>query len=271
MKNYSPENLSSDFVARYEAFVQSVGPGSMLRMAPTPSGFLHRGNLLNFYLNWHAARSKGARLLLRIDDLDADRKRPEYVAGIFETLHHAGFDWDIGPGTGMTDTARCVADFEACWSQHHRIDLYNELLARLRDTGLLFACRKSRKDIAAAGGVYPPDFREQGLSLDNPDVAWRIRTAGLDPTMQDFVVRRRDGIPAYQVASVADDLHFGVTHIIRGEDLEPSTRAQIWLAGLLGETAFGEIRFLHHPLLRNERGEKLSKSAGDGIRRNYSP
>jgi glutamyl-tRNA synthetase len=68
------------------------------------------------------------------------------------------------------------------------------------------------------------------------------------------------------VACVADDLFFGVTHIIRGEDLEPSTRAQLWLAGLLGENAFTEIRFLHHPLVRNERGEKLSKSAGDGIR-----
>ncbi len=271
MKNFSPENLSSDFVALYEAFVLNTGPESVLRLAPTPSGFLHRGNLLNFYLNWHAARSRGARILLRIDDLDADRKRPEYVAGIFESLRHAGFDWDIGPGTEIADVTACVADFEANWSQHHRINLYNDLLARLRNTGLLFACRKSRKDIAAAGGTYPPEFREQGLSLDDPDVAWRIKTTGLDASMQDFVVRRRDGVPAYQVASIADDLHFGVTHIIRGEDLEPSTRAQIWLAGLLGEAAFESIHFLHHPLLRNERGEKLSKSAGDGIRGNYSP
>lgn len=266
LKKYSPENLSSDFVALYEAFVQSIGPESILRMAPTPSGFLHRGNLLNFYLNWYAASSRGARLLLRIDDLDADRKRPGYVAGIFETLRKYSFSWDVGPGKEMTDPNACVADFEAEWSQHHRINLYNDLLARLRETGLLFACRKSRKDIAAAGGVYPPEFREQGLSLDDPDVAWRIKTAGLDSSVQDFVVRRRDGIPSYQVACVADDLFFGVTHIIRGEDLEPSTRAQLWLAGLLGENAFTEIRFLHHPLVRNERGEKLSKSAGDGIR-----
>lgn len=269
MKNFSPENLSSDFVALYEAFVQSIGPGSVLRLAPTPSGFLHSGNLLNFYLNWYAARSSGARVLLRIDDLDADRKRPEYVTNIFEMLRHSGFDQDVGPGTGMADIADCVADFEANWSQHHRTNLYNDLLARLRNTGLLFACRKSRRDIAAAGGVYPPEFRDQGLSLDEPDVAWRIKTTGLDASMQDFVVRRRDGVPAYQVASVADDLHFGITHIIRGEDLEPSTRAQIWLAGLLGEAAFGNIHFLHHPLIRNERGEKLSKSAGDGI--DYSP
>lgn len=271
MKNFSQGKLSSDFVARYESFVQSIDSGSLLRLAPTPSGFLHEGNLLNFYLNWHAARLRSARILLRIDDLDADRKRPEYVAGIFESLRHAGFDWDIGPGRETTDVSACVADFEANWSQYHRINLYNDLLARLRNTGLLFACRKSRKDIAAAGGTYPPEFRDQRLSLDEPDVAWRIKTTGLDASMQDFVVRRRDGIPAYQVASVADDLHFGVTHIIRGEDLEPSTRAQIWLAGLLREAAFGSIHFLHHPLIRNERGEKLSKSAGDNIRRNYSP
>jgi glutamyl-tRNA synthetase len=271
LKNFSPENLSSDFVALYKDFVQSVVPGSLLRMAPTPSGFLHKGNILNFYLNWYAARSRGASLLLRIDDLDADRKRPEYVANIFETLRHAGFDWNIGPGAEMAGIADCVADFEVNWSQHRRLHLYHGLLARLRETGLLFACRKSRKDIAAAGAVYPPEFRDQGLSLDEPDVAWRIKTDGLDPSMQDFVVRRRDGIPAYQVASVADDLHFGVTHVIRGEDLEPSTRAQIWLAGLLGERAFMEVKFLHHPLVRNEQGEKLSKSAGDGSRGNYSP
>ncbi len=266
LKNFSPENLNSDFVALYKDFVQGVVPGSLLRMAPTPSGFLHRGNILNFYLNWYAARSRGASLLLRIDDLDADRKRPEYTAGIFETLCHAGFDWDIGPGAGMTITADCTADFEVNWSQHRRLYLYHDVLARLRETGLVFACRKSRKDVTAAGGIYPPEFRNQGLSLDDPDVAWRIKTDGLDPSMQDFVVRRRDGLPAYQVASVADDLHFGVTHIIRGEDLEPSTQAQQWLAGVLGETGFREIRFLHHPLVRNERGEKLSKSAGDGIR-----
>lgn len=266
MKNFSPENLNSEFVALYEDFIQSVEPRSLLRLAPTPSGFLHRGNILNFYLNWHAARLRGARLLLRIDDLDADRKRPEYVSNIFETLHHCGFDWDIGPGSGGTDTPACVADFELNWSQHQRLHLYHDLLARLRATGLLYACRKSRKDIAAAGGMYPTEFRDQGLSLDDPEAAWRIKTTGLDSSMQDFVVRRRDGVPSYQVASLADDLYFGVTHIIRGEDLRASTMAQQWLANVLGESRFREIRFLHHPLVRNEQGEKLSKSAGDGIR-----
>jgi glutamyl-tRNA synthetase len=263
------------FSDAFRDFVRSAGPASRLRFAPTPSGYLHRGNALNFILNWLVARLKGGRILLRIDDLDAERKRPEYVADVFESLHWLGLDWDEGPGSGSSSgsgsgqggdrvrdrVGEMVAEFEEKWSQHRRLPLYINLLERLRETGLLFACRKSRRDLEPFAGLYPPEFRDQGLSLDAPDVAWRIATPPGFP-MPDFVVRRRDGIPAYQVASLADDLHFGVTHVVRGEDLAASTAAQRFLAEQIDAQDFLAIRFLHHPLLTDANGQKLSKSAG---------
>jgi len=224
-------------------------------MAPTPSGFLHIGNAYNFTLNWLAARlTPGARLLLRIDDLDAERKRPEYVQDIFDTLRWLGLDWDEGP--------RSAEDFEKNWSQRHRLPLYHDTLHALRLDGHLFACGKSRRDLAPFEGGYPPEFREQHLSLDAPDAAWRIKTPHLPGLPPDFVVRRRDGIPAYQIASLTDDRHFGVTHVIRGADLAESTAAQQFLAECLGWPDFSRIHFLHHPLLLGSDGGKLSKSAG---------
>jgi len=147
------------------------------------------------------------------------------------------------------------------WSQHLRLPLYHNQLEKLRATGLLFACQKSRSALAPFAGKYPETFREQGLSLDAPDVSWRIRTPAGFP-LPDFVVRRRDGLPAYQIASMVDDVYFGVTHAIRGLDLEASTQAQQWLASCIDDTDFLKIKFLHHPLLLDTSGEKMSKSAG---------
>ncbi len=243
----------ASFALQFRDFARSAGPDCRLRLAPTPSGFLHAGNALNFILNWLTARLHGGKILLRIDDLDADRKRPEYVRDVFDSLHWLGLDWDEGPAS--------PEDFEDTWSQHRRLPAYFALLERLRATGLLFACRRSRRDLAPFGGGYPPEFRDQGLSLDDADVAWRIMTPP-DFPLPDFVVRRREGIPAYQVASLADDLYFRITHIVRGADLEASTAAQRFLARTLGENAFSGIRFLHHPLFTDEQGNKLSKSAG---------
>ncbi len=260
----------TSFSQQFHSFAQLARAGCRLRFAPTPSGFLHIGNALNFALNWLVARLHGGKILLRIDDLDADRKRPEYVADVFESLAWLGLDWDVGPGEndGIIDRVTLshpvntlVADFEKNWSQHRRLPLYFNALEKLRATGLLFACRKSRRDLAPFEGNYPPAFRNQNLSLDDPDVAWRIKTPpGF--ALPDFVVRRRDGIPAYQLASLADDVHFGITHVIRGEDLTASTQAQLYLAEYLSESNFLKINFLHHPLITDENGEKLSKSAG---------
>lgn len=242
------------FGSAFLVFSNGIGVGSRLRLAPTPSGYLHAGNAFNFILNWLATRlHPGARLLLRIDDLDAERKRPEYVQDVFDTLNWLELDWDEGP--------RDVLDFENNWSQHHRIPLYEKPLAALRAEGFLFACGKSRRDLAPFEGAYPPEFRNQGLSLDQPDVSWRIHTPQHFP-LPDFVVRRRDGIPAYQIASLNDDQHFGVSHVIRGEDLRDSSAAQLFLAGCLAWPDMERLQILHHPLLLNERQEKLSKSAG---------
>jgi glutamyl-tRNA synthetase len=260
------------FLNQFLEFSRSADAACRVRFAPTPSGYLHVGNALNFTLNWLVARRVGGKILLRIDDLDAERTRPEYVADIFESLEWLGLDWDEGPAstrptTLSRRTSNIASDFEKNWSQHRRLPLYFKVLEKLRATSLLFACRKSRRDLAPFGGDYPPEFRNQNCSLDDPEAAWRIRTPlsfgeGSGMGLPDFVVRRRDGIPAYQVASLADDLHFGVTHVVRGADLEASTAAQRYLAECLGETNFLKIKFLHHPLVTDERGEKFSKSAG---------
>lgn len=252
------------FAVQFFEFVRSVKPESRLRLAPTPSGYLHQGNALNFILNWLAARvlvsgspassetaTALSKIYLRVDDLDSDRKRPEYLKDIVDTLHWLQLDWDALP----TKTSLSPL------YQSANLSRYFEVLEQLRARDLLFACRKSRRDLEAFGAQYPAEFRDQGLSLDDPDVAWRIKTPANFP-LPDFVVRRRDGIPAYQVASFSDDLHYGITHIVRGADLEDSTQAQQFLAEVLSIDNFLKIKFLHHPLILGANGEKLSKSAG---------
>ncbi|MFN8712219.1 MAG: glutamate--tRNA ligase family protein [Bacteroidota bacterium] len=238
------------------------------RIAPTPSGFLHSGNIYSFQLTAQLAAETGAEILLRIDDLDAARKRPEYVANIFETLHTLGIRWQLGPQT--------PDDFENNWSQHLRLPLYNETLQQLRQhEGLVYVCTCSRRELDAANGTC--NCKNNNLPFDTPDTAWRVAVEpgtvisfndlqrgkveiDLAETTGDFVVRRRDGIPAYQIASLTDDVHFGITHIVRGEDLLPSTAAQLFLAEKLGLTSFLQSKFLHHALITDESGLKLSKS-----------
>lgn len=244
------------------------------RIAPTPSGFLHLGNVLSFVITARLAKTAGAKVLLRIDDLDRVRVEERYVQDIFETLEFLGVHWDEGP--------RDVRDFEARWSQVHRVEMYGNGLRSLRDAGVLFACTCSRAQIAreAADGIYPGTCRDKGISLDAPDVSWRIRTdmtqelvvrgldgdvvrTQLDVTMQDFVVRKKDGYPAYQLTSILDDLYFGVDLIVRGQDLWPSTLAQLYLASFLpGGADFSKTCFYHHELLKDKDGSKLSKSEG---------
>jgi glutamyl-tRNA synthetase len=238
------------FAGQFTDFCRGVNQESRLRLAPTPSGFLHLGNAFNFILNWLAANAcetgigSSATLFLRVDDLDNDRKRQAYETDLFETLNWLSLSWD-----------------DPVIYQSDRLGHYHEVLERLRASDLLFACQKSRKDLEPFEGGYPSEFRNQNLSLDALDVAWRIKTPPGFP-LPDFVVRRRDGIPAYQVASFADDLQLGMTHIVRGADLADSTAAQRFLAEVLSEDKFLNIKFLHHPLILDDTGEKLSKSAG---------
>lgn len=243
------------------------------RIAPTPSGHLHAGNAASFLLTRLLADRYGARLRLRIDDLDADRTRTAYLEDIFETLHWLGISWEDGP--------RDVTDHVTNCSQRLRIPVYTTLLNELRHRGHLYGCSCSRRTIALQGGHgrYPGTCRDRGLDLDRPGIAWRLRVpqgtridippllglgerVQLDAAMGDPVLRRADGHPAYQVASLADDVDHGITFIVRGVDLLPSTACQLYMARLLGLGPFLNVRFAHHDLLTDEVGVKLSKSAG---------
>lgn len=245
---------------------------SLFRLTPTPSGYLHIGNAFNFVLTWLIAREMGADILLRIDDMDAARRRDEYVEDMFRSIDALGLEYDLGP-IGPDD-------FYAKWSQHHRMPLYEAALEKLvQQEDLIYACKLSRKEIKGLkqAGTYPEFARKQAVSLSEPETTWRVQTAGrvnfldmnqaayqvnIEEVMPDFVIRKKDGLPAYQLASLVDDQHFGVTGIVRGKDLVASTASQLWLAEKMGFEAFKEMRFLHHPLFVGADGEKLSKSAG---------
>ncbi len=259
------------------------------RLAPTPSGFLHLGNGASFVATWALARAFGGQILLRIDDLDAERMRPEYVEDIFRTLDWLGLDWDEGPFS--------VEDFSRNWSQHLRLDMYEKALSDLKKTGNLYACHCSRKDIKlhSKNGLYPNTCRQNRLlDIENTanyekNTAWRIiveenknvsfnrfdeKTSArfqtsptlmpinLSQTMGDFIVRQKNGLPSYQLASLMDDGYFNINFIVRGEDLLHSTAAQISLAEQLNQTDFLNTNFWHHPLIVDADGSKLSKSEG---------
>lgn len=249
------------------------GHFSKTRIAPTPSGYLHLGNVLSFALTVYMAEQTGAKIFLRIDDLDRERAQKQYIRDIFNTLNFMEIPWDEGP--------RNEHEFEKEWSQVHRLPLYRDKLQRLRDSGDVFACDCSRVQIRSinADDVYPGTCRDKNIPLDTTGVSWRLRTdsnmplkikslsgetinAHLLQDMKDFIVRKKDGYPAYQLSSVVDDLHFGIDFIVRGNDLLSSTQAQLYLAPKLGEGRFAGITFYHHKLLETS-GKKLSKSAGD--------
>ncbi len=237
------------------------------RLAPTPSGYLHLGNAINFIRTWLLVRQEGGVLKLRIDDLDADRCRPEYIEDIFRQLEWLGLDWDEGPA-GPEDFARHH-------SQRLRLERYRRLRRELEAAGRTYACACSRREIqqVSRDGLYPGTCRQRAVaSAGSYAVRLRVEagtivaigaeTLALDREMGDFVIWRRDDLPAYQLASLADDLDDRITLIVRGEDLRASTAAQLHLAACLGRVSFSRIRFRHHPLLPGSDGRKLSKSDG---------
>lgn len=239
----------------------------LFRYAPTPSGYLHTGNLCNFLLIWILAKANNARILLRIDDLDRDRYRTEYTEDIFRKLEWLELDYDLGP--------KDVQDFEKNWSQQYRQPIYSEYLQSLKQSAAVYACKCSRKDIES-GKSCECDFQK---SVDDL-IPWRIRTEGLGEqywhdqlygeirvlthlSTPNFIVRKNNGFPSYQLASLIDDFHFGVTYIVRGEDLIHSTAAQLLLSDFIYQHKFRNSKFYHHPLVLSNEGLKLSKSAGD--------
>lgn len=242
------------------------------RIAPTPSGYLHLGNILSFALTAWLAQKTGASILLRIDDLDRQRMQRVYVEDIFETLQFMDIPWQEGP--------RNFEEFEKSWSQLHRLPIYNDLLQQLVTTDQVFACDCSRSQLSRMSeyGGYNGECINKQLPLTSNAVNWRLRTphgasvaintlngrveATLPGAMKDVVIRKKDGYPAYQLSSVADDMHYQVDLVVRGADLWDSTMAQCYLASQLPDSAFSKTTFHHHRLVKSRGEEKLSKSAG---------
>jgi glutamyl-tRNA synthetase len=249
------------------------------RYAPSPSGDLHLGNLATALLAWLSIRSRQGTFVIRMEDLDQPRVRPGAADGILRDLAWAGLDWDEGPD--------CGGPF-APYEQSRRSDHYNEAFDRLREAGRVYLCFCSRKDIASAATApqtpgdeirYPGTCREldpstvAGYLREGKRHAWRFRVEeserpsfvdkvrsfwGVRPQEPpaDFVVRRSDGVTAYQLASVVDDSTMKMSEVVRGQDLLPSTLRQILLYEAL---EFPLPAFGHTPLFLGPDGERLSK------------
>ncbi|MFW5887405.1 MAG: glutamate--tRNA ligase family protein [Bacteriovoracia bacterium] len=229
----------------------------LTRLAPTPSGYLHIGNAFSFVLTWVLARKNNGCIFLRIDDLDRNRFRTEYLEDIFYSLEWLGVEYDLGP-SGPTD-------FLKNYSQYSRMELYKNAKKKLLEKGNLFPCNCSRKQIAerSVQGQYDGyclhSFDDKSLA----PIAWRsnISNSSLMPQMHYSVVWRKEDFPSYHLASVIDDDYWKINFIVRGEDLQASTQFQLLLSEQL-DTNLNSVNFLHHYLLNDDSGRKLSKSFG---------
>ena len=230
------------------------------RIAPTPSGFLHVGNAVNAVLTQWITRAHDGLLLLRIDDFDTGRARPNYLEDVFRTLDWLEIDIDDGPSG--------PADFQSSWSMSTRIDQFRSARDRLMQGGhdSVFVCRCSRHDLDERGRCVAR-CREQHLALTPGNSALRLSVTdgssrGLPLPPGDHVIWRRDDLPAYQLGSVVADEDLGVTAIVRGVDLVASSALQLHLAQLLPAPGFHDVDLRHHALVAATDGHKLSKSAG---------
>jgi len=248
------------------------------RYAPSPTGPLHLGNVRTALLAWLQVRLAGGTLVLRMEDLDRPRTVEGSAEQILDDLRWLGLDWDEGPDVGGP---------LGPYTQSERGPNYAEALLRLEAAGKVFRCWCSRKDIREAASaphegspVYPGTCRDLGpdeiaeVQAAKPDrtPAWRYRaTEGLieledaimghyeqdlEDEVGDFVLRRADGLFAYQLAVVVDDIEMQITDVLRGEDLLESTPRQIALYRALGAEP---PRFWHVPLMHDEAGERMSK------------
>lgn len=243
----------------------------MTRFAPSPTGYLHIGHVVNAIYTWGVARALGGRVILRIEDHDRVRSRPEFEEALLEDLAWLGFVRGGLKASGYHDENAYIRqsdDFAA----------YDAALERLRRTQHVYACDCSRKEIGSER--YPGTCRHRhlterpgrGLRVEMAPGIERFTDALLGPQEQspadqcgDLLIRDRDGHWTYQFAVTCDDERQGITVVIRGEDLLSSTGRQIRLARMLGRER--PPVFLHHPFLMNPAGEKLSKSSGDtGVR-----
>ncbi|HEX6567858.1 MAG TPA: tRNA glutamyl-Q(34) synthetase GluQRS [Acidimicrobiales bacterium] len=239
------------------------------RFAPSPTGPLHVGNLRTALVAWLFARSAGAPFLVRIEDLDRVASREEHVQAHLDDLAALGIDWD-GEAVRQSD----------------RFDRYNAAIGRLADEGLLYPCYCTRREVhdaasaphgPVAEGAYPGTCRDltaagrAAREGSGRRPAWRVRAGGacvevvdrlrgrFAAVVDDFVVRRGDGAPAYQVAVVVDDHDQGVGEVVRGDDLLDTTPRQVWLAHRLG---LAVPAYAHVPLVLGPDGRRLAKRHG---------
>ena len=252
------------------------------RLAPSPTGYLHLGHARTFWTAQQRAQAAGGELILRNDDLDRARCRPEFVTAMLEDLHWFGCMWSEGPDIGGP---------HAPYDQSGRLALYGAAFERLRAEGFIYPCTCSRKDVQAAATapheqadepLYPGTCRPERLSAEEnarrrawprDAVNWRFRvpdgetlrfvdghfgeqSAVMGEAIGDFLVWRKDGLPSYQLACVVDDAAMRITEVVRGADLIMSTFRQLLLYRALGEIA---PAFYHCPLVTDERGVRLAK------------
>jgi glutamyl-tRNA synthetase len=265
------------------------------RLAPTPTGYLHLGHARTFALAAARAQAAQGQLIYRTEDLDAERCRPEFAQAALEDLRWLGLLWDEGPD---------VPGPHGPYVQSQRQAYFREVWKRLQATGCIYPCEKSRKDVERAltaphaeqdaEPIFPAALRPPlgtGRTVDKPDgLNWRFRvpdgeTIRFDDRIQgpqafvagrdfgDFLVWRKDGFPAYELAVVADDHAMGITEVVRGADLLLSTARQILLYRALG---WPEPAWAHAPLVVDAEGRRLAKrTAGLSIRelraRGHSP
>lgn len=252
------------------------------RFAPSPSGRMHLGNVFSALLAWLSVRSRGGRMLLRIEDLDPDRCRPEYAKTLKRDLDWLGLDWDAEQTP-----------------QSRRTEAYRAEFDKLAALGLVYPCYCSRVELHAASAPHASDgavvyagtcrdLTPEQRAVKTRAPAWRVRVPderitvhdGLQGLWQedlardcgDFIIRRSDGVYAYQLAVVTDDADGGVTEIVRGRDLLSSTPRQLWLQETLG---FAHPAYYHVPLLTAPDGRRLSKREKDldlgALRQRLSP
>lgn len=251
------------------------------RLAPSPTGYLHLGHARTFWVAHQRVRACQGKLVFRNEDLDQQRCRPEFVQAMYDDLHWLGLDWDEGP-----DIQPGADGAFGPYSQSQRQSFYLEAWRKLRDRGVIYPCTCSRRDLERAPSAphedddeirYPGTCRArqaEAHTYHSPSgVSWRFRvpdqrlisfadacqepqhfTAGAD--FSDFLVWRRDDIPAYQLAVVVDDEAMQITEVVRGADLLRSTARQLLLIEALG---YATPRYFHCPLMRDEQNRRLAK------------
>ena len=248
------------------------------RFAPSPSGRMHLGNAFSALIAWLAVRSAGGEMVLRQEDLDPQRCKREYADQIEEDYRWLGLDWDRGGSAGGD-----------AYYQSNRDDIYAEALETLRQNHLIYPCFCTRNQLHAASAPHATDgttlypgtcrnltpaeqterakTRKPAMRVKVPDetVSFTDHIMGayhqnLAQACGDFILRRSDGVFAYQLAVVVDDALMGVTQVVRGADLLSSTPRQLWLYRELGLPA---PEFYHMPLLLAVDGRRLSKRDGD--------